>query len=266
MPFFTTTYIRVENLLEYRKHYMMKKIDYDAVSKVYDTVRSGDAEMISQLISGVQLSPSSRAIDIGCGTANNTLLFHETTGVPVLGVDFSSGMLSKARVKAPTLNFLQAPAERLPLCDDYFHIAFMTEVIHHLFDVDATIHEIFRVLKKAGMSCIVTQSHAQIADRMTSRFFPRTIPVDQSRYPTISSIEDSLYDAGFSGIDSKKFRYTAVQLGSDFLETLERRGFSMLQKISEEEYNTGLEQVRSALASGETLDYSAGYTFVWATK
>ncbi|MHA1882117.1 MAG: class I SAM-dependent methyltransferase [Candidatus Thorarchaeota archaeon] len=244
----------------------MKKIDYDAASKVYDTVRSGNAEMVSQLISGVQLSSDLRVIDIGCGTANNTLLFHKATGVSVLGVDFSSGMLSKARVKAPTLNFLQAPAERLPLCQDYFHLAFMTEVIHFLSDVDLTIREVFRVLKNTGKFCVVTQSHAQIADRMTSRFFPGTILIDQSRYPTISSLETSLYDAGFSEIDFKKFRYSAVRLGYDFLETLERRGFSMLHKISEEEFKRGLEKVRGALADGEPLDYSAGYTFVWATK
>ncbi len=219
----------------------MKKIDYDVLSKVYDTVRSGDAEMISQLVSGFQLTPDSRVIDVGCGTANNTLLFYEITGAPVLGIDFSAGMLSKARVKAPTLNFLQAPAERLPLCDDYFHLAFMTEVVHFLLDVDSTIREVFRVLKTAGKFCVVTQSHAQIADRMTSRFFPGTVPIDQSRYPTICSLETSLNDAGFSEVDSKKFRYNAVRLGYDFLETLERRGFSMLHKFSEEEFNSGLE-------------------------
>ncbi|MHA1480075.1 MAG: class I SAM-dependent methyltransferase [Candidatus Thorarchaeota archaeon] len=244
----------------------MKNIDYDAVSKVYDKVRTGDSEMVGQITRGISLSPNSLVLDVGCGTANNTLLFSEATGLPIVGIDFSLGMLSKAIEKVPAIGFLQAPAEELPFHDDCFEFAYMTEVLHLLSDFKKVIFEIYRVLQKRGQLCIVTQSHDQIANRMTSRFFPATRSIDQSRYPSIPSLETSLTNAGFTTIESRIYRFAPVRLGQGFLETIERRGFSMLHKIGEEAYNSGLERIKAALSDGEQLDYSAGYTFVWATK
>ncbi|MHA1575720.1 MAG: class I SAM-dependent methyltransferase [Candidatus Thorarchaeota archaeon] len=244
----------------------MKKIDYDAVSKVYDKVRTGDTEMVSQLTKHISLSSKSRVLDVGCGTGNNTLLFSKSTGLSMVGIDFSFGMLSKAIEKSPTLGFLQAPAEGLPFHDAYFEFVYMTEVVHHLSDYEMAIMEIYRVLQEDGTICIVTQSHDQIANRMTSRFFPDTCPIDQSRYPSIPSLETSLSNAGFNTIESRIYRFVPVRLGKDFLETVEIKGFSMLHKIGDEAYATGLAQIKASLESGEPLDYSAGYTFVWATK
>ena len=41
----------------------------------------------------------------------------------------------------------------------------MTDVIHHVPDVDRMFEEIERVLKYEGKLCIVTESHVQIDDR-----------------------------------------------------------------------------------------------------
>jgi len=222
--------------------------------------------MVHQLLSGVNLSPISRVLDVGCGTANNTLLFAKSTNTMVAGLDLSSGMLTQARTKAMALTFTQAPADALPFGDNVFDFVFMTEVVHHLPDVPSTIAEAFRVLRTSGAFCIVTQSHHQIAMRMTSRFFPRTISIDQARYPSISQLEDTLLTTGFSKVEPIEYTFSPVYLGSNYLETIERRGFSMLHKISDAEYNQGLLDLRSAMSNQDGLDYEAGYTFVWAYK
>ena len=241
-------------------------IDYDKVSKVYDKVREGNPEMVHQTLDGVSLSESSLILDVGCGTGNNTILLASTVQNRVIGLDVSHGMLQKAYEKQSQIPFVQAPADCIPFATESVDFVFMTEVLHHLPDIPATLHEICRILKSSGSFCIVTQSHKQIDRRMTSRFFPASAAVDKERYPDIDVIEDLLFKAGFSAVNSKEYTYSPVRLGDEYLETVTKRGFSMLHKISNEDYEKGLEDLREAFQQSEVLMYSADYSFIWATK
>ncbi len=243
-----------------------KSIDYDKVATIYDEVRMGDPEMVHQLLQGIDLRLIDRVLDIGCGTGNNTLLFTRISKLNVIGLDLSLGMLTEARSKTREMSFIHAPADRIPILTDSFEFIFMTEVIHHLPDVRATLEEIFRILKQEGKMCIVTQSHEQIADRMTSRFFPDTIAIDQARYPSIPFLECELNEVGFSQVHTDYYTFAPVQLGAKYLHTVEKRGFSMLHKITDEAYAKGLANLRTSMKDGKPLDYSAGYSFVWASK
>lgn len=243
-----------------------KSIDYDEVSKVYDNLRVGDPDMVYHLLRGVSLEQDFVVLDVGCGTGNNTLLFAEATQACVIGLDISYGMLQKAREKSKHVPLVQAPADLLPFTDNTFQFVFMTEVIHHLPNPDLSISDIFRVLGNSGSVCIVTQSHKQIDGRMTSRFFPASASVDKERYPDIDVIGEFLEHAGFSKIDPKEHMFKPTKLGEEYLHIVENRGYSMLHKISREDYEQGVRDLKNAFASGEELTYSAGYTFVWATK
>ena len=57
-----------------------------------------------------------------------------------------------------------------------------------------------------------------------------------------------------------------VSLGDEYLETVEKKGYSMLHKISEIDYQKGLNELRAAYAAGESLEYAPGYTFIWSSK
>lgn len=243
-----------------------KTIDYDAVAAAYDTVRAGDPEMVLQLLDGLDISPRMKALDVGCGTGNNTLLFTRSSGISVTGLDLSYGMLCQAASKLQETPLILAPADYMPFTDAAFDFVYMTEVVHHLPDLAAAMNEIWRVLKTDDQACIVTQSHKQIEGRMTSRFFPSTVDIDQARYPSIQCLESALRSAGFGSISSKPYTFAPVRLGLDYLRTVENKGYSMLHKISDQEYATGLNRLRSALESDEELDYAAGYTFVWAAR
>lgn len=243
-----------------------KTIDYDNVSKVYDQVRTGDPEMVRQILDDISLNPQSLVLDVGCGTANNTLLLAAASASRVVGLDISYGMLEKAKEKKSQLLFIQAPADSLPLADDSFDFVFMTEVIHHLPDASGSIREIHRTLRKRGSLCIVTQSHKQIEERMTSRFFPASAKVDQERYPDINTIEDILLSSGFRDVHPKAHSFSPVKLGDDYFLTVTKRGYSMLHKISNDDYEKGIKKLKAAYDAGEELMYPAGYTFVWARK
>ncbi|MFW9793698.1 MAG: class I SAM-dependent methyltransferase [Candidatus Thorarchaeota archaeon] len=243
-----------------------KTIDYDNVSKIYDNVRVGDPEMVHQILQGVNLGPDSLVLDVGCGTGNNTLLLAESTSARVVGLDISLGMLQKASAKMKHIPLVQAPADSLPFASNTFDFIFMTEVVHHLPDPGSSIEEIYRTLDKTGSLCIVTQSHKQIDGRMTSRFFPASAKVDKERYPDINVIEGLMLSAGFDEINPKEYQFRPTQLGSDYLDTVQNRGYSMLHKISTKDYERGFRELQTAFANGEKLTYSAGYTFVWGMK
>ena len=243
-----------------------KTIDYDQVSKVYDQVREGNPEMVTQILLEVSLTKSSLVLDVGCGTGNNTILFATVIPSQVVGLDISLGMLQKAYEKQSQIPFVQAPADCIPFASNSLDFVYMTEVLHHLPNIPATLHEICRILKSSGSFCIVTQSHEQIDRRMTSRFFPASAAVDKERYPDIDVIEDLLLKAGFSAVNPKEYTYSPVRLGMEYLETVTRRGFSMLHRISKDDYEKGLEDLKAAFQQSEVLMYSADYSFVWATK
>ncbi len=243
-----------------------KTIDYDQVSKVYDQVREGNPEMVHQLLEEVSLSDSSMVLDIGCGTGNNTILLAAAVQAHIAGSDISFGMLQKACKKSRQIPFVQAPADNIPFATDSFDFVYMTEVLHHLPDIPMTYLEIHRVLKNSGLLCIVTQAHKQIDNRVTSRFFPGTAVVDKERYPDIDVIEEQLKEVGFSSVNPKEYTYKPVRLGPEYLEQIEKRGFSMLHKISQEDYEQGLEDLRAVFEKDEELLYFAQYSFVWATK
>jgi ubiquinone/menaquinone biosynthesis C-methylase UbiE len=243
-----------------------KTIDYDKVSQVYDQVREGNPEMIHQILEGVSLSKSSLVLDIGCGTGNNTILLASIIDSSVIGLDISYGMLRKAYEKKSHVPLVQAPADCIPFASNSIDFVYMTEVLHHLPDIPKTYQEIHRILKPSKSLCIVTQAHSQIDHRVASRFFPRTAAVDKERYPDVPVIEKQLLETGFSTVNSKEYTYKPVRLGSEYLETIEKRGFSMLHKISKEEYEKGLEDLREAFQQDEELLYFAEYSFIWATK
>ncbi|TFG15067.1 methyltransferase domain-containing protein [Candidatus Thorarchaeota archaeon] len=243
-----------------------KSIDYDSVSRIYDKVRPGDSEMVTNLLQSWNVSPGSLILDVGCGTANNTHLLSLATESDVIGLDLSSGMLVEAVAKFPEGNFVQSAAENIPFRNSIFDFVYMTEVIHHISDIPWAIREMYRVLRNGGRTCIVTQSHAQIEHRDTSRFFPETVQIDQDRYPHIPALQKMLKNAGFSGVTFRECTFSPVLLGNDYLATVEQKGFSMLHKISNDAFASGLEKLRNSLNRGAKPDYSAEYTFVWAVK
>ncbi len=243
-----------------------RTIDYDSVAAAYDCLRAGDPEMVEHILRRVELRSESLVLDVGCGTTNNTLLLASATRSLVVGLDLSLGMLRTAILKTRSVPVLQATAELMPFTSHSFDLVYMTEVLHHLSDYASALTEAHRILKNRASLCIVTQSHDQIAERMTSRFFPSTVRIDQSRYPRISEIEGVLSTIGFTQVRTTEQHFSTAILGQEYLRTVEQKGYSMLHKVSEDEYSSGLHELKAALDEGEALQYAAGYTFVVAKR
>jgi ubiquinone/menaquinone biosynthesis C-methylase UbiE len=93
--------------------------------------------------------PVPRLLDIGCGTGQSIRVY-ESRCVGYVGIDLSFEALKLARRKAPSRDWGQADASRLPFADSTFDAVAFSSVLHHIPDFRPALAEAWRVLKSGG--------------------------------------------------------------------------------------------------------------------
>ena len=88
-------------------------INYDRISKIYDTGRAAHPEATGKLVRLLGISGNSKILDMGCGTGNYARALYKTTK-NIIGLDFSFGMLAQAKAKYPEILFFQGDVTDLP--------------------------------------------------------------------------------------------------------------------------------------------------------
>lgn len=245
----------------------MSKVNYNEISQIYDTVRQADIELLNSFLREIEIDQETKVLDIGCGTGNYADLLQKVTKSEVFGVEPSAGMIEKAKEKESAVVFKQGNAAELPFEDGYFDFVYMTDVIHHVPNIEAMFAEIHRVLKSPGTVSVVTQSHHQIENRPIVEYFPGTARVDQARYPDIDEIIHAAEKQNLKFSQKTLLHENEhVELGPEYLALAQRKGYSMLHLITDEEYSTGLRQLENDLEKGKITATLSGETLVWLLK
>jgi arsenite methyltransferase len=112
---------------------------------------------VTNLASFAEIPHSARVLDLGCGAGLDSLVLAQRLNGfgMVLGVDFSSPMLDRARRSAAEIgltnvNFCQAGAERLPLPNAAFDAAIVNGIFNLNPARQAIFHELARVIRPGG--------------------------------------------------------------------------------------------------------------------
>jgi malonyl-CoA O-methyltransferase len=111
-------------------------------------------------------------LDLGCGTGRHALWLADA-GAAVTAVDFSAGMMEKARAKpgADRVLFLVHDLhERLPFTDGAFDRVVSGLVLEHLHDLGAFFAEARRVLKPGGRAVVSGMHPAMFLRDVRARF------------------------------------------------------------------------------------------------
>jgi SAM-dependent methyltransferase len=90
-----------------------------------------------------QVLPHQRVVEFGCGQGDLLAGVSPSYG---LGIDFSAGMIRRARQRHPELNFIQADVDALPLNlanEQPFDVIIISDLLNELWDVQ-------RVFEQAG--------------------------------------------------------------------------------------------------------------------
>ena len=122
----------------------MTPAEYDAW---YETLRGrwfGDTEF-RLLVRLLDLHPSCRLLDVGCGTGWFTRRFAAVAGVKVTGVDRDSASLIYARAHDTATAYLQADAESLPFSEKSFDLVVSIAALCFIPNWPSALKEIVRV-------------------------------------------------------------------------------------------------------------------------
>jgi ubiquinone/menaquinone biosynthesis C-methylase UbiE len=93
-----------------------------------------------------------RILELGCGTGKNTE-FYAQIGDSVIAIDFSSGMIERARerVRSRNVSFLEADLSRTwPCAESSIDLAAAHLVLEHLQNLDSVFSEAARILIPGG--------------------------------------------------------------------------------------------------------------------
>jgi ubiquinone/menaquinone biosynthesis C-methylase UbiE len=111
---------------------------------------------IDKSLNEVRIKKENKILDIGCGDGGIDLYLAGNYGVSVVGVDFSSVGIEKAKEKARSANlsskciFHEGSAEDIVYKDNYFDLVLSYDFFIHIYNKPAVLKEIFRVLKPGG--------------------------------------------------------------------------------------------------------------------
>jgi len=151
---------------------------YDRWSEIYDeednpliAVEGGEVARILGEVRGLSI------LDVGCGTGRHALPL-AAAGARVTGVDFSEGMLEKARSKsgAEAVRFLHQDAGRpLPIEAGTFDRVISCLVLDHVRDLPGFFGELRRACRPEGFIITTVMHPAMMLKGVQARFRdPRT--------------------------------------------------------------------------------------------
>jgi len=191
----------------------LRRFYYDLFSGIYDLIirlHSRDREgLLRHFIAGeTRLAKGDRALDLCTGTGSVAAGLAKAVGEPglVVGLDFSMGMLGKAKAKSRKLNLdrlfpVQAYAHRLP----FKHASFEGVTCSHAFyelkgnERNTAVDEVARVLKKGGRFCLM--EHAQPQRPLLKFFFHiRILFLGSGDARNFFTAEESIFPKHFKNV------------------------------------------------------------------
>ena len=162
-------------------------------------------------------------IDLGSGAGNDCFIARAETGESgkVIGIDFTSAMINKARTNAENLGFnnvefRQGDIENMPVSNDTANVVVSNCVLNLVPNKDGVFKEIYRVLKPGG--------HFSISDIVLVGELPDALQKDAEMYAGCVSgaIQKDAYlklihDNGFTKVTIQKEK--PIYLPDDILKT-----------------------------------------------
>jgi SAM-dependent methyltransferase len=123
---------------------------WEAIPAQYDDVFASLTPQASQpLCEAAGVRPGSRVLDVATGPGYVAAAAAER-GAEVVGIDFSTAMIERARQRHPAVEFRDGDAEALPFGDGSFDAVVMNFGLLHLAHPEQALREAHRVLRSGG--------------------------------------------------------------------------------------------------------------------
>lgn len=109
------------------------------------------------VLEATNITAGHHVIDVACGTGVLAIAVSEHVGPKgtTVGIDINEGMLSIAKAKSSSIEWLNAPAEALPFNDDHFNCVVSQFGLMYFENQEGAIREMMRVLQPGGSLAVV---------------------------------------------------------------------------------------------------------------
>jgi ubiquinone/menaquinone biosynthesis C-methylase UbiE len=232
----------------------MARVDYDKQAAVYDAGRTLPSEAIAtwMLVARRHLGESADTIlDLGSGTGRFSAALADAFDANLVAVEPSAGMRGQAAGKPHNrVHIVAGNAESLPLPQGSCDAAWLSNVIHHFDDIDASARELRRVVVDGGPVLIRGAFAGRGPIPTLYKFFPATENMIET-FPTVPEVFDVFERAGFTNLSTEKVEQLLAHTLSDMVEKTRQRADTTLEKLSDEDFAEGLAKLEEAAKHGD---------------
>jgi ubiquinone/menaquinone biosynthesis C-methylase UbiE len=194
--------------------------------------------------------PSSRILDLGCGSGIYSRLIAEACDADVLGVDPSVRMLELARHEHPhpRVRYVDGSAEQIPLGDAACEAVLMSQVAHHVSDHDACARELRRVLRPRGLVLVRGILPESLPHVAFLRFFPSARPIARRQAESLVRLLATMTQNGLRRLARESIQQETAASMLAYHERVKLRAISTLELLEDSEFEAGLARMRQAAA------------------
>lgn len=235
---------------------MNRRADYDQIAPTFDRrYERREYAGVERALREFAGDPSELCIlEVGCGTGYwlNVLSAGNDN---VMGLNFSSGMLARARTSLPATAFIRGTAQHLPLPSSSVDRVFCINAIHHFPDKPAFLREARRILRPGGrMLTVGLDPHAGRDRWHVYDYFKESLEIDKQRYPSSEQLHKWMVEAGFKDCVTREVEHWVSRLSAH--ETLKQGRLdqavtSQLSVLTGDEYRRGMEHIQRDMERAE---------------
>lgn len=241
-----------------------KRLNYDHLAATYDQRYMGDRQhQVAQALLALLHDPEdARLLEVGCGTGR-WLADFAAARHRAYGLDFSMGMLSRARQRRAPLHLVNGRASSLPFPSASFDLVYCVNAIHHFQHPRRFIGQARRLLRPGAPLAIVGMDpHDHPGQWYVYDYFQGTLQRDLQRFPATHRLIEWMTDFGFRDLTWQPvYRIRNHFLGAQVLQHpfLRKHACSQLALLTDQAYASGLRRIQRAIdqagARGEQAEF-----------
>lgn len=189
----------VEKGLEVNKMNNPNAYETEYMSDVLgETLRPGEFKLTQKAIELCDFTSQDKILDLGCGVGTTISFLYNQYNIKAVGIDASEKLLSIAKENCECANFVKGSGEALPFADESFDCVITEYTLALTKNLNATIQEVNRVLKKNGR-LVVTDVYSKSPSTL-SGLEDHSLNSCMRGLHNLEELEQTIKNVGFKSI------------------------------------------------------------------
>ena len=128
-------------------------------------------------------------------------------------------------------------------------MAWLSQVIHHLPDIEAAARELARVVCEEGLVVVRNNFKGRLQNSCRYyEFFPTGLIADERRFPTLDHVQSCFEMSGFRRFSLRVVEQTEADSLREYAARVGLRTYSTFELLSEQDYSDGIARLERAAA------------------